>query len=74
MGDRMGALESVVHLMNPDNASLNLKTRYWETASKAVTCGFGLWVNLHGKGGGAYVVLGSEKAKLLLERSSLGLT
>lgn len=35
----MGALESMVHLMTPDNASLNLKANHWEKASKAVTRG-----------------------------------
>lgn len=36
----MGALENMVHLMTPDNASLNLKASNWETANKAVTCEF----------------------------------
>jgi hypothetical protein len=33
----VGALESAVNLMTPDNASLKLKASHWETASKAVT-------------------------------------
>lgn len=48
----MGALASMVHLMTPDNASLNLKASHWETASKAVTWISGRLVNLDRKGGG----------------------
>lgn len=40
MDDRVGALESVVNLMTPDNAALKLKASHGETANKAVTCGF----------------------------------
>lgn len=40
MDDRVGALESIVNLMSPDNTALKLKESYWETADKAVTSGF----------------------------------
>ena len=71
----MGALESIVNLMTPDNASLKLKASYWETASKAVTCGFLASWSIHiGRKGRTCIVLSSEKLKLLLRRGSIELT
>lgn len=75
MDDRVGALESIVNLMTPDNGSLKLKVSHWETASKAVSSGFlASWWIYTGRRGGACVVLNSAKLKLLLRRGSLGLT
>lgn len=75
MDDRVGALESTVNLMTPDNASLKLKASHWGTANKVVTSGFlASWSLCIGRRGGTCIVLSSEKLKLFLKRGSIEFT